>query len=75
MLTKIELQNLILYQTYSTRHPTFRVLRENNYRAGLNCPSNKFHILNGKILLEWLNKPMTLFKIGCKRNSQQCNKE
>jgi hypothetical protein len=46
MLPEVDWQQLNWSKTHSTRQKIFGVLRTNNYRVGLNCLANKFHILN-----------------------------
>jgi hypothetical protein len=53
-------------QTKAKRQITFGVIRMNNYKVGLNCLANKFHTLNRKIHLDWLNKSWTAYKVECK---------
>jgi hypothetical protein len=45
-------------QTITSKQTTFKIVRNNNYKVGMNCKSNKFHVLNNKIPLVWLNKTL-----------------
>jgi hypothetical protein len=44
----------------------FVIKMSGNTSIGHNILTNKFHCLNGKIPLNWLNKSMEAFKIACK---------
>jgi protein-arginine kinase activator protein McsA len=46
---------------------TFKIIRNNNYKFGMNCQSNSFHVLNDKIQFLWWNQTLTSFKIECKK--------
>jgi hypothetical protein len=65
-LPEKEWVNLNWQQTSTTRQTTFKIIKNNNYRVGMNCQSNKCHGLNDIIPLLWLNKPWNSFKIECK---------
>jgi hypothetical protein len=66
LISDIDWQKFNWSQTNSTQQTTFGVLRSNNYRVGLNCKAHQFHILNEKISLDWLNKPLTAIKMEFK---------
>ena len=59
MQPELDWDQLNWSQTNATCQITFSVVRMNNYKVGLNCLANKFHTLNGKIPLDWLNKSWT----------------
>jgi hypothetical protein len=50
-------------QIKTNRQNEFRVRKIKNLIVGLNILNNCYHNLNGTIPLDWLNKPMSLFKI------------
>ena len=66
-LPEKEWVNLNWQQTSTTRQTTLKIIKNNNYRVGLNCQTNKFHVLNDIIPLLWLNKSWNSFKIDCKK--------
>ncbi len=59
--------NLNFNQMLSRRQTFFETTNTSNYRIGSNFLSNRLHILNKKIPLEWLNSPLNSFKIKCKK--------
>ena len=52
---------------HTQRQTHFEVHRDNNYKIGNNVLTNRFACLNKKIPLDWLNKPLSGFKIECKK--------
>ena len=54
-------------QTLMSRQSFFHVIKNNRLRVGLNSLCNRFHHINDKIPLAWLNKPFLAFKIECKK--------
>jgi hypothetical protein len=52
MQPELDWDQLNWSQTNATRQITFGVIRMNNYKNGLNCLANKFHILKEKIPLD-----------------------
>jgi hypothetical protein len=67
LLPEKEWVRLNWQQTFTSRQMTFKIIRNNKYKVGMNCQSNKFHVLNEKIPLLWLNKSLASFKIECKK--------
>ena len=59
----IDLNNQIIM---GSRQEFFNCVRVNNYKIGLGSMVNKFHSLNGKILLTSLNDSYPTFKYKCK---------
>ena len=54
-------------QILTSRQSNFLTQKTNNYNVGLNISSNKFYVLNGKIILDWLSLPINSYKILCKQ--------
>ena len=50
----------------TSRQSKFATRRLNNSRIGLNILVNRFHALNGKIPLDWLNLSLVGFKLKIK---------
>ena len=50
----------------TTRQTRFMTKRDNSLKIGLNCPTNRFYVLNNKIPLMWFNKSFDSYKIECK---------
>ena len=53
-------------QVSTSRQIMFLTHKQNNLKIGLNCLSNRYHHLNGKIPLKWLNNSFDSSKIECK---------
>jgi hypothetical protein len=53
-------------QIDTSKQTTFMTARFNNSKIGMNCLTNCFHHLNGKIPLAWLNKSFNCYNIKCK---------
>ena len=62
-----EWSHLNFEQTFGTRQEKFHVNLNNNLRVGMNAMCNRFHFLNDKIPLDWLNKSFLAYKIECKK--------
>ena len=62
-----EWSQLNFNQTFGTRQVKFHVNLTNNLRVGMNALCNRFHYLNDKIPLDWLNKSFLAYKIECKK--------
>jgi hypothetical protein len=62
-----EWSHLNFEQTFGTRQEKFHVNLNNNLRVGMNALCNRFHFLNDKIPLDWLNKSFLAYKIECKK--------
>ena len=53
-------------QITMTRQTDFKIMKTNRLRVGMNILNNRFHVLNGLIPLDWLNRGFQSFKILCK---------
>ena len=58
--------NLNWQQIITSRQIHIKVFNTSRFKIGGNIMVNRFHILNGKILFEWLNLSLESFKIRCK---------
>ena len=54
-------------QNLSRRQIYFETNKQSNFRVGNNFLSNRLHILNKQIPLQWLNAPLNSMKIKCKQ--------
>ena len=54
-------------QNLSRRQIYFETIKQSNFRVGNNFLSNRLHILNKQIPLQWLNAPLNSMKIKCKQ--------
>ena len=54
-------------QSLMSRQSFLHVIKNNNFKVGLNSLCNRFHKLNDKIPLEWLNKNFLAYKLECKK--------
>ena len=63
----VEFLSLNFNPVFTSRQSTFKILRNNNIRIGLNSLSNRLHLIKDIIPLDWLNILISLFKIKCKR--------
>ena len=54
-------------QVNTGRQSKFIIQKSNKLLVGLNILSNRLHVLNNKIPLEWLNLSIDSFKIQCKK--------
>ena len=50
----------------TSRQTTFKVMRQNKKKVGLNALANRSFIVNDKIPLDWLNNSFETFKVKCK---------
>ena len=62
----IEFLSLNSNQVLTSCQTTFKILKNNRTKVGLNGLSNRFHSLNNTIPLEWLNLTIESFKEKCK---------
>ena len=62
-----EWSHLNFKQTFGTRQEKFHVNLNSNLRVGMNALCNRFHFLNDKIPLDWLNKSFLAYKIECNK--------
>ena len=58
----LEWVDLHFKQTFNSRQTFFNVIKSSNYKIGSNILSNRFSILNNKILLDDLNLSLNSFK-------------
>jgi hypothetical protein len=66
-LPSAEWIHLNFNQMNMSRQTKFHMTRTNNRRIGMNALCNRFHYLNDKIPLEWLNKSFSAYKFECKK--------
>ena len=53
--------------TYTSRQTKFIINKTCRLKVGINVLANRFHYLNGKLELNWLNLKYESYKIKCKR--------
>jgi ABC-type polysaccharide transport system permease subunit len=53
-------------QIIMSRQTEFKIVKTNILKVGLNILCNRFHEINGKIKLDWLNMSKNAYKIKCK---------
>ena len=53
--------------TYTSRQTKFIINKTCRLKVGINVLANRFHYLNGKLELNWLNLKYDSYKIKCKR--------
>ena len=61
-----EWTHLNFSQTLTSRQTNFICNKNNVLKVGLNALTNRFHAINNKIPLEWLNLNINSFKVKCK---------
>ena len=66
-LPYLEWINLNFEQVTMARQTKFHVNKSNSRTISMNALCNRFHYLNDKIPLEWLNKTFGAYKIECKK--------
>jgi hypothetical protein len=49
-----------------SRQREIKIVKSYNLVVGLNILCNRFHEINGKVHLDWLNMDKNVFKIACK---------
>jgi hypothetical protein len=54
---------------FTSRQTLFKLKRAHISKIGLNCATNRFHLINDKIPKNWLNKGYNSYKIECKKLS------
>ena len=59
--------NLFSNQHVNALEPYVQFINATSYKIGKNIPHNRFLILNGKILQEWLNETPVAFKVSVVR--------
>jgi hypothetical protein len=52
-------------QITMSRLRELKIVKTNNLVVGLNILCNRFHEINGKVNLDWLNMNKNAFKIAC----------
>ena len=63
----LEFVNLNFNQVLTSRQTTFKILKSNRMRIGLNSLANRLHHINDKIPLEWLNLSIEMYQVKCKK--------
>ena len=66
-LPDVEWIHLNFNQMTMSRQTKFHVNKTNLHVIGMNALCNRFHYLNDKIPLEWLDKSFCAYKIECKK--------
>ena len=69
----VEFVLLHFNQVFTSRQTTFKIMKNNNTRIGLNSLTNRLNLINDLIPLEWLNLSMETFEIKCKKLLQRKN--
>ena len=54
---------LNFYQVFTSRQMTFKTLKSNSTKIGLNSLANRLHHINNRVPLEWLNNSFETFKV------------
>ncbi len=65
-IPKTEWVGLNFQQITMSRQREFKIVKSNNLAVGLYILCNRFHEINGKICLDWLNMDKNAFKIAVK---------
>ena len=55
-----------IWLIFTSRQTKFITSKSNRTKIGLNSLANRFHLLNNKIPLNWLNLSNVTFKVKCK---------
>ena len=63
----IEFCSLNINQVFTSRQTKFITAKSNRTKVGLNSLSNRLHLINNLIPLEWLNLSVGSFKVNCKK--------
>ena len=72
-LTKLFEYNVVEFcmlnfnQVITSRQTNFITLKNNRTKVGINSLSNRLHVINNLIPLEWLNLSIGSFKVNCKK--------
>ena len=64
----VEFSLLNFNQVITSRQTTFRTIKINRTRIGLNLLTNRLYHINGDVPLELLNLSIGTFKVKCKKN-------
>ena len=54
-------------QILTGRQMDFKIQKHKKYKVGLNALSNRLYYINDKIPFEWLNSPISTYKVKCKK--------
>ena len=63
----VEFCSLNFNQVFTSRQTKFITIKSNRTKVGLNSLSNRLHLINNMIPLEWLNLSIESYKINCKK--------
>ena len=63
----IEFMQLNFNQILTGRQMDFKIQKHNKHKVGLNALFNRLYYINDKIPLEWLNSPISTYKVKCKK--------
>ena len=69
----IKFLSLNFKQVITGRQIKFKCFKDNTIKVGLNSLSNRLHILNDLIPLDWLNMSIDTYKVHCKKLLLNCN--
>ena len=63
----LEFSLLNFNQVFTSRQMTFKTLKSNRTKIGLNSLANRLHHINYRVPFEWLNNSFETFKVKCKK--------
>ena len=63
----LEFTLLNFNQVFTSRQLTFKILKSNRTKIGLNSLANRLHLINDEIPFNWLNNELVTFKVKCKK--------
>ena len=63
----VEFVTMNFNQIFTSRQSTFKILKNNRRKVGINSLANRFHLINDIIPFTWLNLSMESFKLKCKK--------
>ena len=67
IFNSIEFIQMNFNQIFTSRQTSFKILKSNHFRVGLNSLSNRLSIWNNEMFQAWLNFSIDTFKIHCKK--------